>query len=88
MTCMFASISITWNLKKLFIKGCFNWMIPNLYTGEILVSLNISRQFFVAFLGWLSRLSGPFKSYLTSNKGVKLGHGLNHADKNCLPFLP
>ena len=24
----------TWNLKHLFINGCFNWMIPNLYIGN------------------------------------------------------
>ena len=24
----------TWNLKHLFVNGCFNWMIPNLYIGN------------------------------------------------------
>ena len=24
----------TWNLKHLFVNGCFNWMIPNLYLGN------------------------------------------------------
>ena len=27
-------IRSTWNLKHLFITGCFNWMIPNLYIGN------------------------------------------------------
>ena len=24
----------SWNLKHLFINGCFNWMIPDLYLGN------------------------------------------------------
>ena len=24
----------TWNLKHLFINGCFNWMVPDLYLGN------------------------------------------------------
>ena len=25
---------LTWNLKHLFINGCFNWMVPDLYLGN------------------------------------------------------
>ena len=28
------SMSLTWNLKHLFINGCFNWMIPDLCLGN------------------------------------------------------
>ena len=27
----FGVFTSTWNLKRLFINGCFSWMIPNLY---------------------------------------------------------
>ncbi len=30
----FSMNTYTWNLKHLFINGCFNWMIPNLYIGN------------------------------------------------------
>ena len=30
----FRNVRATWNLKHLFINGCFNWMIPNLYIGN------------------------------------------------------
>ena len=39
-TCLFSAFLCvkveidTWNLKHLFINGCFNWMIPNLYIGN------------------------------------------------------
>ena len=29
------STRISWNPKQPFINGCFNWMIPNLYIGNV-----------------------------------------------------
>ena len=41
-------ITCTWNLKHLFINGCFNWMIPNLY----IVNGGFTKHPFKT--GWLS----------------------------------
>ena len=42
-----------WNPKKTFINGCFNWMIPNLYIGNIF--------YFHPYLGKWSNLTHIFR---------------------------
>jgi len=36
----FLSTSYPWNPKQPFIHGCFNWMIPNLYLGNVCFTKN------------------------------------------------